>query len=214
MGRRAELIVAGVAFAVLGLVTLAVAGLAAKAPFGFESGWLDLMVSHRSQPWTWLGMVLNAVGGGWLAILGVPLVVVTGLIVWRRPWAAAYFVVASVASIVIVLVLKWVIARPRPSEIMVGADPGSFPSGHSANAAVIAATLGIIVPRLWVWLGGGLYTLAMMLSRTYLGAHWISDTIGGLAVGVGVAFALAALFGPKLFSESRRERAAGGLWET
>jgi undecaprenyl-diphosphatase len=43
----------------------------------------------------------------------------------------------------------------------------------------------------------------MMLSRTYLGAHWISDTIGGMLVGAGVAVIVWAPFVEKLYREHR-----------
>ena len=93
--------------------------------------------------------------------------------------------------------------RPRPTEILVHPDFGSFPSGHSANAALIATTLGIIFWRTWIWITGAVYTVLMMLSRTYLGAHWISDTIGGMLVGVGVAVIIWAPFALRLYRERR-----------
>ena len=87
---------------------------------------------------------------------------------------------------------------------MVTSDFGSFPSGHVANAATIAVTIGVIVPIVWVWIAGAAYTVLMALSRTYLGVHWFTDTVGGLLVGAGVALLLWALFAVPL----ERERLA------
>ena len=101
-------------------------------------------------------------------------------------------------------------ARPRPEDILVTSDFGSFPSGHSANAATIAVTLGIIFARTWVWVAGSIYTLLMMLSRTYLGAHWISDTIGGLLIGAAVGVIVWAPFAYKLRAENRANHSP--LW--
>jgi len=98
---------------------------------------------------------------------------------------------------------KWT-SVARCSISWVTADVGSFPSGHSANAALIATTLGIIFWRTWVWVCGAVYTLLMMLSRTYLGAHWISDTVGGMLVGVGLAVIIWAPFAFVLYRERRK----------
>ncbi|MCU1509425.1 MAG: hypothetical protein JWR53_721 [Glaciihabitans sp.] len=180
-------------------------------PFGFELEWMSEIVENRSPFWTAPALVFNALGGGVLASLVVPLLIIAALIVWRRPWSALYFALATALSAGIVQLLKVVMDRPRPTDPLVQPDFGSFPSGHSANAAVMAVTLGIIFGRWWVWAIGGVYTVAMMISRTYLGAHWISDTVGGALVGAGVAIILWAPFAYRLFRE--RWKPHGPLWK-
>ena len=61
----------------------------------------------------------------------------------------------------------------------------SFPSGHSASAAGFAtgvaletAPAGAIVAPL---------AAAVAYSRMHVGAHWLSDVVGGVALGAGVA---------------------------
>ena len=173
----------------------------ADKPFGFEVEWMSELVEARAPIFTVPALVFNWIGGGISGIAIVPLVIITGLLIWRRPWGALYFVCSTIASELIVLVIKNLVGRPRPTDILVVSDFGSFPSGHSANAAVIATTLGIIFWRTWVWIVGAAYTLLMMLSRTYLGAHWISDTIGGMLIGVGVAVIIWAPFAYLLYRE-------------
>jgi membrane-associated phospholipid phosphatase len=173
-------------------------------PFGFELEWMGEIVEHRATWLTNVALVFNILGGGIIAILVVPLGVGALLFVTRRRWSALYFLIATIASAATVQLLKALFGRPRPTDILVHPDFGSFPSGHSANAALIAASLGLIFRRTWVWAAGIVYAVAMMLSRTYLGAHWISDTIGGLLIGVGVAVIVAAPFALKLREERKR----------
>ena len=85
-------------------------------------------------------------------------------------------------------------------------DTGSFPSGHVANAATMAAVLCIVFWRTWVWIAGVVYTILMMLSRTYLGVHWLTDTIGGLLVGVAIAVIVWAPLADPLRREAERLR--------
>ena len=176
----------------------------ADKPFDFEVAWMNALVKARAPIWTIPALVLDQVGGGISSIIFVPLVIIAGLLIWRRPWAALYYVIAAVTSGAIVTVIKNLVGRPRPTAILVRPDFGSFPSGHSATAALIATTLAIIFWRTWVWVTGLVYVLLMMLSRTYLGAHWILDTVGGMLVGVGVGIILWAPFALRLYRERRR----------
>ncbi len=179
-------------------------------PFGVDTEWMNEMAEHRSPFWDVPSLVMNSLGGGVIAVFVVPLVTIAALLVFRRPWAALYFTIAIIVSAGLVQVLKTVIGRPRPEDILVVSDYGSFPSGHSANAATLAVTLGIVFVRVWIWVAGSVYTVLMMVSRTYLGAHWLTDTIGGLLLGAGVAVLLWAPFAARLYAE--RARPHPPLW--
>jgi undecaprenyl-diphosphatase len=147
----------------------------------------------------------------------VPLVIFLLLLAFRRPWGATFFAVASILSVGCVQVIKHTVGRARPTEILVHADLGSFPSGHTANAATMVVVLAILFPRVWVWVVGAAWAVLMAISRTYLGAHWLSDTIGGLLLGAGIALIVWAPLayrlerersGPHPFFLSARARSA------
>ncbi len=175
----------------------------ADKPFGFELQWMNELVESRKPYFTGPALFLDWLGGGFVSTFVVPPIVIAALVLWRRRWAALYYLCATATSAVLVFVVKNLVGRPRPDEILVTPDFGSFPSGHSANAAVTAAALCVIFGRTWLWVVGSVYTLVMMLSRTYLGAHWISDTVGGLLVGAGVAVIVWAPFAHRLYREGR-----------
>src|SRR5690606_8696144 len=92
----------------------------------------------------------------------------------------------------------------RPADALIEVGYGSYPSGHSARAAVIAVALGILLPHLWVRMLGAAYAIAMMFSRTQLGAHWLTDTVAGAFVGAAVALLCFAVIAQKLAEEGAR----------
>ncbi len=170
-------------------------------PYGVDAEWLEELVEHRSPLWDVPAYVMSFLGGGWFGVFLVPIGVGAALLIARKPWSALYFVVASAVSAGIVQLLKSLFARARPEQILVAADFGSFPSGHVANAATISVALAILLQRRWVWFAGAAWTLLMILSRTYLGAHWLSDTVGGLLLGGAVAVLLWAPLAARLQKE-------------
>jgi membrane-associated phospholipid phosphatase len=173
-------------------------------PFEFDSEWMEELVEHRNSFWEVPAVLMTNIGGGILGVFVVPLLVIAVLCVLKRFWAALYFAIAVVVSAGLVQILKNTFDRPRPEEILIPADFGSFPSGHVANAATTAVVLGFIARRLWVWIAGLIYTIVMLLARTYLGAHWLSDTIGGLILGAAVAVIVWAPLAHRLYLERRK----------
>ena len=63
----------------------------------------------------------------------------------------------------------------------------SFPSGHTTLAFAMATSLSDDIHRTWATVG--LYGLAtgVAVSRVYQEAHWVSDVVGGAALGIASA---------------------------
>jgi membrane-associated phospholipid phosphatase len=170
-------------------------------PLRIDAAWMDEIIEHRAPIWESLSLVMNAVGAGIAGVLVIPTLILVSLLLLKRPWAAGYFLAATLVSSGLVQLLKNLFGRARPLDMLVPSDFGSFPSGHVANAATMTVCLAILFPRVWVWVAGACYTVLMMVSRTYLGVHWLTDTIGGLLLGVGVAVLLWAPVAAKLDGE-------------
>ncbi|MGY1553290.1 phosphatase PAP2 family protein [Microbacterium sp. A588] len=163
------------------------------APIAIDTGWNALMVSIRSEFLVGLADVFNHVGGGWIATYLIPLLIVAALLLVKRWQAAVFVAVTLLVSVGAVQLLKSLFGRARPVDMLVASDFGSFPSGHTANAATLAMLAVLLFPRLWVVLIAVFWTLAMALSRTALSVHWLTDTIGGMLVGAGVTLIVGSI---------------------
>jgi undecaprenyl-diphosphatase len=172
---------------------------------GFDTWWNDLVSGIRTDAMIAFAQVLNAVGGGWIAVYAIPLLVILAFLLARRWRSALFAALCFAASAGVVQILKHVFGRARPEDMLVLSDFGSFPSGHAANAATIAVVAWVLFPRVWIAVAGFVWIIAMALSRTFLSVHWASDTIGGAFVGAGVVLVLAAWLLP--WVQRRREAA-------
>lgn len=200
----------GISVAVLLGALIALRG----SPLGADEEFMDELLEERAPWFDVPALFLDWVGGHLVGIVIVPVAMVIWLVAIRRPWAAGFSIVAAAVSAGLVQLLKALFDRARPEFMLVASDEGSFPSGHVANAATIAAVLvlvfGLTRSRWWVWVAGGAYVVAMALARTYLGAHWITDTIGGAILGAAVAVVLWAPIADKLAAEPRAKKVRSG----
>ena len=99
--------------------------------------------------------------------------------------------------------IKDLVCRARPFNSGVGIENFrnvggySFPSGHSTNAAATYGGTAIAFHdkrRKWLTVVCIALPLLVALSRNYVGAHYPSDVIAGLAIGTAFAFGIAKLF--------------------
>lgn len=80
---------------------------------------------------------------------------------------------------------------PRPTWVAVLPPGDSFPSGHASGFALYLALMSAIanenrpMEKRWqLYLPAGVMMLIMVFSRIWLGVHWLSDVLAGLALAL------------------------------
>ncbi|HET8897112.1 MAG TPA: phosphatase PAP2 family protein, partial [Protaetiibacter sp.] len=106
-----------------------------------DEAWMAEVLEWRGPVGESVSRVFDFLGGGWFAILVVPIGVGIAFVFAHRPWSALAFVLASAVAALLAQVLKALFGRARPEDILLPLENGSFPSGHATNAAVIAVSL-------------------------------------------------------------------------
>lgn len=174
------------------------------------------VVDHRDglPGWTAFFQVVTRLGN---SVVAFPLVLGTsaGLFVLSRlGWgrlrrSAAWFLLgAMLGSWLLLTALKASFLRDRPPEAqrLVVESSTSFPSSHALNSATFVTLLifllgGAIGPRWRRSLGFGLAALAglaiavtIAASRVWLGVHYLSDVLSGMALGLAWALAVSPLY--------------------
>ncbi|MBD5787199.1 phosphatase PAP2 family protein [Cellulosimicrobium terreum] len=159
---------------------------------------LEWMVAHRTPAATTVLTWITTAFGPFV----LPLIVAAGCVVWWRAsgswWEPAVLAGAMLLATATSTVLKAVIARPRPPDetmVVAGVERSfSFPSGHTIGAATLVLVGGYLVWHqrhsgrlLAVWVLVSVLVVALVAgSRLYLGYHFLTDVVAGVAVAVAV----------------------------
>jgi membrane-associated phospholipid phosphatase len=160
-----------------------------RPPFqASDTAWHDSMLGGRSPFWDTVNLVLNWAGYTGMFVFHALLGAV--LIVRRRPKMALFSAVGGVVVTLLVQLVKVLVQRPRPADAGVFTETYSYPSGHASSTAAFVLVCALLLGRAWAWLLAAIGAVAMMLSRTYLAAHWLSDVLGGACLAAGVVLLL------------------------
>ena len=167
---------------------------------------IDLTVTQAMQAWTIPGLLLLAravswFGEFWVAIISV---IITAVILlffsYRRE---AIFTLAVLTAPTLNYFLKLIINRPRPNseliKVFTSLTDSGFPSGHVSYYVVFFGFLIFLALKHKSWpsflrLILLVISIALIIlisfSRIYLGAHWLSDILGGYIFGAIILSAL------------------------
>ena len=163
----------------------------------FDRWFFDLVYPIKWGPLTALSYALAFLGSA-LFVWPLRLVVTVALLLRKRWLALSAWLVPILVSEPLIGSLKAAYGRPRPPEALVTEITGSFPSGHAVAGAVVALSLVIVlVPRgparRNLEMGAAVFVVLMAGSRIYLGAHFLTDVLAGVALGAACAIGGAAL---------------------
>jgi undecaprenyl-diphosphatase len=127
-------------------------------------------------------------------IPAIPAIGVAGAwVLWRQRhrlvlvcWLSAFL-----GGVLVNNLLKLLIHRSRPARVL-HASTFSFPSGHTMAATIGYGMLAYVMATYWrprgvkrrvLYITAAVLALAVGASRIYLGMHFPTDVIGGLAAG-------------------------------
>jgi len=106
------------------------------------------------------------------------------LLIYRRYWTAVHALALGILAGGAVLITKHIIKSPRPWGILQNPDTYSMPSGHTTLATTVFMGLALLIAmaftprRRWpLYSVAVLISLAVGISRLYLGAHWFTDVL-------------------------------------
>ena len=157
----------------------------------------DVPIATFIQQLNWGPLVypmqlINASAGIWQVLLGVIAVIALFVLERRAGWLMLIGSISSLWDNVI----KLVISRQRPPadlvHILSPTTGFSYPSGHAVFFTWMCFMIAVsLAPKIRpsfrpvLWIAAVIIIVLTCIARVWAGAHWPSDVIGGVLLGIG-----------------------------
>jgi membrane protein DedA with SNARE-associated domain/membrane-associated phospholipid phosphatase len=156
----------------------------------FNQGAYHFSRSIHNLPTDKVMLFITELGGKHTLLL--PGVIGAVWLSYKRCWRAAiHWLALFVFAYLSVGLLKHTIQNPRPPGLAIPLTSFSYPSGHSTLSTAIFGFLAFLVAsrcpaktRWTCYLTAACIVLPVLISRIYLGAHWLTDVCGGCLLGL------------------------------
>lgn len=110
-------------------------------------------------------------------------------LMWRRRWlGAAHWLAAIAFGMALTALLGAVIDMPKPPTVHGGFG---FPAVEITLCTIVFGFFAVLIARelpgrsrVWPYLVSGVVVAVLGFARLYLGAHWLSDIVGGMLLGI------------------------------
>lgn len=153
---------------------------------------LQTLISSLVNPGLTKFFSLISITGSPVFVIGAATCLMLFFTYRRDIYSASFLGLALIGGDALAFIAKEVIQRPRPTQRLVPESGFSFPSGHAIGSTILVIMIFIIIiPKIKsqglklitqslaiIWL------IIIIFSRVYLRAHFPSDIVGALILGV------------------------------
>ncbi|MBS3154913.1 phosphatase PAP2 family protein [Candidatus Woesearchaeota archaeon] len=125
-----------------------------------------------------------------VSIIIISLIISLFLMIKHHKKEAAFLSITMLADAFILFIIKLLFKIPRPLSNFITETDFSFPSGHATTAVVFFGILSYLILKKYKNVNFEVITASIFMvlligsTRLYLGIHWLSDIIGGFALGI------------------------------